>query len=219
MKFKVACYTLFFILSNLANSFSNEVSPLAKNGVLDLRNQSFNQFVALTGEWEFYWQKLIIPSDSEKGMVVSFPVKWNDLSINGKKLPAYGYATYKLKLLLPKTNESLRIAMPDVYCAYKLFLNGKVVAMNGKVANNAYNFEPHWEYKAFDIPVGTDTANLVLQIANFVHSKGGIKDPIIIGKSNQVSLERSRAEAIDLLLTGCFIYGWLIFSGIILARK
>ncbi|MES2651817.1 MAG: ATP-binding protein [Bacteroidota bacterium] len=216
MKFKVACCTLFLILSNLTNGFSNEVSPLAKNGLLDLRKQSLNQSTALTGEWEFYWQKLIIPSDSAKGTIVPFPVKWNDLSINGKHLPAFGYATYKLIVLLPKTNESLRIAMPDVYCAYSLFLNGKLVATNGKVANNANDFEPHWEYKAFDIPLGLDTANLVLQIANFVHSKGGIKEPIIIGKSTNVTLERSRAEAIDLLLTGCLFMGGLFFLGLYL---
>ncbi len=216
MKFKVACCTLFLILSNLTNGFSNEVSPLAKNGLLDLRKQSLNQSTTLTGEWEFYWQKLIIPSDSAKGTIVPFPVKWNDLSINGKHLPAFGYATYKLTVLLPKINESLRIAMPDVYCAYSLFLNGKLVATNGKVANNANDFEPHWEYKAFDIPLGLDTANLVLQIANFVHSKGGIKEPVIIGKSTNVTLERSRAEAIDLLLTGCLFMGGLFFLGLYL---
>ena len=134
MKFKIICFTLLFILSNLANSFSKNVSPLAKHGVLDLRKQSLDQSISLSGEWKFYWKKLIIPTDTTKGIFVSFPVKWNDLSINGKRLPAFGYATYQLTLLLPKTKDGLRIEMPDVYCAYSLFLNGKLVAENGKVA-------------------------------------------------------------------------------------
>jgi len=209
MKFKIACCTLFLIFSSLANGFS-------KDAVLDLRNQSLVKPIDLGGQWKFYWKKLIIPSATEKGILVSFPVKWNDLLIHGKHLPAYGYATYEIKLLLPKTEESLRIAMPDVYCAYSLFLNGKLVAQNGKVANNPHDFEPYWEYKAFDIPLGTDTANLVLQIANFMHSKGGIKDPIVIGKSSEILLERSRAEAIDLLLTGCLFMGGLFFLGLYL---
>ncbi len=216
MKFKIFCSSIFLILSSLTNSFSETLPPLAKNGVLDLRNHSINQSISLNGEWAFYWQKLIIPSDSTKGKIVPFPVKWNDLSIDGQKLPAFGYATYKLTLLLPKTKESLRIEMPDVYCAYSLFLNGKLVAQNGKVANNANDFEPHWEYKAFDIQLNIDTANLVLQMANFEHSKGGIKDPIIIGKSSNVLLERSRTEAIDLLLTGCLFMGGLFFLGLYL---
>jgi signal transduction histidine kinase/CheY-like chemotaxis protein len=192
------------------------VPPLAKNGVLDLRNQTIDKSISLNGEWKFYWQKLIIPNDTTKGLLVPFPVKWNDLSVNDKKLPAFGYATYQLKLLLPKGQGSLRISMPDVYCAYSLFLNGNLVAQNGQVATNAKDFEPHWQYRAFDIPVEIDTAILVLQIANFVHSKGGIKDPILIGKSSTVLLERRRVEAIDLLLTGCLFMGGLFFLGLYL---
>ncbi|HTM99720.1 MAG TPA: ATP-binding protein [Pedobacter sp.] len=216
MKFSIARYTIFLILISFSKGFATDVKPLAKNGVLDLRNQSIDQAVALSGEWKFYWKKLIIPTNTTSATNVPFPVKWNDLTINGKKLPAFGYATYTLQLLLPKTKESLRIAMSDVYCSYQLFLNGKLVAANGKVADNPKDFKPHWQYRAFDIPVGTDTANLTLQIANFVHSKGGIKDPIFIGKSSDIILSRSRAGAIDLLLTGCLFMGGLFFLGLYL---
>lgn len=216
MRFRIICSTLFLILISFINGFCKDIAPLAKDGVLDLRKHSIDQSIELTGEWKFYWQKLIMPTATTKGMMVSFPAKWNDLSLNGKQLPAFGYATYELTLLLPKAEENLRIAMPDVYCAYSLFLNGKLVARNGKVANNANDFEPHWEYKSFDIPLEIDTAKLVLQIANFVHSKGGIKDPIILGKSSTLLLDRSRAEAIDLLLTGCLFMGGLFFLGLYL---
>jgi signal transduction histidine kinase/CheY-like chemotaxis protein len=216
MKFKIAGYTLFFIFINFFNGFASDQTPLAKNGVLDLRGQSFNQSIPLTGEWKFYWKQLIIPTDSTKGKIVPFPLKWNELTIDGQQLPAFGYATYQLKVLLPKTKESLRIGMADVYCAYRLFLNGRLVAANGKVATNPKDFKPHWQYKAFELPLGTDTANLVLQIANFVHAKGGIKDPILIGESSKVILARSRAGAIDLLLTGCLFMGGLFFLGLYL---
>lgn len=216
MKIKTVYFTFLFVLISIANSFSKEEIPLAKNGILDLRNQSMEQFVPLKGEWEFYWQKLFVPTDSTKGKIVPFPVKWNDIEVNGKKLPAFGYATYRLTLLLPPTKDHLRIGMPDVYCAYSLFLNGKLVAQNGKVSTSLKHFEPHWEYQAFDLPLGIDTASLVLQIANFVHSKGGIKDPIVIGKSSEIRLERRRVEAIDLLLTGCLFMGGLFFLGLYL---
>ncbi|MEJ5994685.1 ATP-binding protein [Pedobacter sp. Du54] len=216
MKFRIVSYTFLLIFICVGSVFSKDTVPLAKNGVLDLRNQTIDQSISLNGEWRFYWQKLIIPKDTTTGILVSFPVKWNDLSINGKKLPAFGYATYELKLLLPKEKGSLRIAMPDVYCAYSLFLNGKLVAQNGQVATNPKDFKPHWQYQAFDIPTGIDTAQLVLQIANFVHSKGGIKDPIIVGKSSTILLERRRVEAIDLLLTGCLFMGGLFFLGLYL---
>ncbi|RZK43579.1 MAG: response regulator [Pedobacter sp.] len=216
MRFKIVCFTFVLLISSLANSFSNEDIPLAKAGVLDLRKQSLSEPLRLNGEWQFFWRQLSIPSDTIKGRLVPFPVKWNDISIGGKNLPSFGYATYKLKILFPKTHETLRVAMTDVYCAYSLFLNGKRVAYNGVVADNARDFRPHWQYKAFDMPEGLDTAVLVLQISNFVHSKGGIKDPIMLGKSESIALERSRAEAIDLLLTGCLFMGGLFFLGLYL---
>ncbi|RZK26332.1 MAG: ATPase, partial [Flavobacterium sp.] len=119
MKINILSYTFFLIFFSVASVFSKEVAPLAKNGVLDLRDQTMDQTIPLNGEWKFYWQKLIIPNDTTKGITVPFPEKWNDFSIDGKKLPAFGYATYSLKLLMPKSVGNLRIAMPDVYCAYR----------------------------------------------------------------------------------------------------
>lgn len=192
--------------------------PRAKAGVIDLREQNLNKKIALDGEWTFYWNQLVDPLDSipRKGLNVEFPLKWNDLTVNGKKLPAFGYATYKLTILLPQTKEVFRIDMPDVYCAYRLFLNGKEVAANGKVATNAKDFEPHWQYRAFDLPEGITQATLILQIANYVHSKGGIKDQIYIGEKKEIELERQREEAIDLLLTGCLFMGGMFFIGLYL---
>lgn len=192
--------------------------PNPQPGVIDLRNQDLNEKVPLDGKWIFYWKKLLNHTPQIKGQAVAFPVKWNDLTIDGKQLPAFGYATYELTIILPTNaqNRPLKIDMPDVYCAYRVYLNGKEVASNGKVATSPENFEAHWQYKSFDIPVDVDTAHLMLQIANYAHSKGGIKDQIYIGKRDVIELDRRREEAIDLLLTGCLFMGGLFFLGLYL---
>lgn len=188
----------------------------AKSGVLDLRSENFNQVVSLTGEWEFYWRKFVLQDIKDRPQFVTFPKKWNDLKVDGRDVPSFGYATYRLKVLLPKTAEMLRIGIPDVYCAYDFYLNGVLVAKNGQISKSAANFTPHWQYRAFDIPLDVDTAELILQVANFVHYKGGVKDPIILGTKTSVVLERNRVEAIDLLLTGCLFMGGLFFLGLYL---
>jgi signal transduction histidine kinase/CheY-like chemotaxis protein len=191
--------------------------PVAKNGIMDLRKQSFLQEIALNGQWAFYWQQYIDPLDTtSKGEMVDFPFRWDGFVLNGKKLPSFGYATFKLIVLLPKTTEPLRIAMPDVYCSYLLFINGKQVASNGKISTTAKGFVPYWQYKPVDIAPGTDTLNITLQIANFEHSKGGIKKPIMIGLKDMIAMDRQQAEAIDLLLTGCLLMGGLFFLGLYL---
>ncbi|WP_256004128.1 ATP-binding protein [Pedobacter deserti] len=189
--------------------------PEAKDGILDLRKYSFNQEIALNGEWKFYWLKLVNPKTAaETGVKARFPFRWDGYNMNGVKLPSFGYASYRLRVLLPETTEQLQLAMPDVYSAYTLFINGEEVLSNGQVSDNPAKFIPHWQYKAVDIEQGTDTLDLVLYIANFVHSKGGVKKPILLGQKMHLESERQQAEAIDLVLTGCLFMGGLFFLGL-----
>ncbi|WP_316790537.1 ATP-binding protein [Pedobacter frigoris] len=192
--------------------------PIAKKGVIDLRGQSFTSNIALNGQWEFYWNQLINPMDTTIGNaeLVDFPFRWTESKIKGKTYPSYGYATYKLQILLSKDAPPLRLEMPDVYCAYVLYINGKMALSDGKVTTTAEGFVPHWEIKFLNLDPGKDTLNFVLQVANFVHSKAGVKKPLIIGEKTKIGLERRRTEAIDLLLTGCLFMGGLFFLGLYL---
>ncbi|WCT13117.1 ATP-binding protein [Mucilaginibacter jinjuensis] len=196
----------------------SSANPSAVNGILDLRGQTFSNQLPLNGQWKFYWHQLLSPQDSvvKNGTIVNFPFKWDGKVLNGKALPAFGYATYRLTVLLPKRTEILRIAMPDTYCAYKLFFNGKQVAENGQVSTSADGFTAYWQYRAVDIAPETDTLKINLQIANFVHSQAGIKKPLTIGTKTLVELDRRRAEAIDLMLTGCLVMGGIFFMGLYL---
>ena len=207
-------WLLFFTTNSIAQY--NTVLPTAVNGVLDLRQQSFNKKIVLNGEWAFYWQQLLQPRDStlSKPEFVNFPFTWNGFILHEKKLPSFGYATFKLTVLLPKTKEHLLIGMPDVYSSYQLYINGQVVASNGKVSTSKTGFVPYWQEQIVDVPTNTDTLQLVLQIANFVHSKGGIGQKIELGKKEIIKIDRQRTEAIDLVLTGCLIMGGLFFFGL-----
>lgn len=223
MKIKIVFHICFLLLlCNAVYAYYGvdpAVRPLAKNGIIDLRAQSFTDKVALNGEWEFYWKQLLEPGRSSlnnAGVMVDFPFVWNGYILNGKELPGFGYATYKLTVLLPKTTKRLRMTMPDAFSAYALFINGKKIATNGSVSTSEAGFVPHWQYRAFDIDKGTDTLNLILQIANFVHNKGGIKKPIFIGEKAVIELQRQQSAAIDLILTGCLFMGGLFFFGLYL---
>lgn len=215
--------SLYFIVSMLfccattrgfAQYFTD--APVAKNAVIDLRKQTFDDKLALNGQWEFYWQQLLNPGAPAKGgEMVSFPFKWKGHIWKGQQLPAFGYASFKLTILLPPNCGPMRLAMPDVYCAYRLFVNGERAAENGRVSSTPENFKPHWEYESVDLP-RTDTIRLLLQIANFVHSKGGISKPVFIGTKQNIRMHRQEAEAIDLMLTGCLLMGGFFFLGLYL---
>lgn len=220
MSIKRYFYSVLLLLSCLVQyGFANKnLPPIAKNGVIDLRGQSFTDNIELNGQWLFYWSQLISPSDMDtaKGDVVNFPFRWTETKLKGKTRPAFGYATYTLQILLSKDAPALRLQMPDLYCAYTLYINGKMALSDGKVTTSPKGFVPHWEIKFLNLDREKDTLNFVLHVANFVHSKAGVKKPIIIGEKNKIGLERRRTEAIDLLLTGCLFMGGLFFIGLYL---
>lgn len=78
-----------------------------------------------------------------------------------------------------------------MYSAYSLFINGKRVAKNRQVSDNEEDFKPYWQYQTVDLSESPDTLNIVLQIANFSHSKAGISKSIVLGsKSNMETYKR-----------------------------
>jgi len=213
-------FLLWLLLCFVAPVSAQEVKiiPSAINGVIDLRKSTLDEQIPLNGEWYFYWNHLINPGESipENGKLISFPYRWTDPDSDGNKFPSFGYATYQVTVLLPDKKEALRIAMPEVYCAYSLYINGEKVSSNGQVATNKQDFIPYWEYRTVEVPNHVDTLHILLQVANFAHSKAGIKKPMLIGKKNSIVLKRKQTEAIDLLLSGCLIMGGLFFLGLYL---
>ena len=191
--------------------------PIASEGVIDLSSfqiESQNS-LELNGEWGFYWNELLAPSatqTSEKKTYVEFPHLWRD-----SDLPSFGYATYTLQIIKPQSHPPLALTIPDLYTAYTLFINGTEVSRNGEVATNPEDYTPFWLPKTVSInQFDSDTLNLVLQVSNFKHSKGGIRLPIILGSAKHLERERTIEIGYTLLLTGCLFMIGLFFLGLYL---
>jgi len=199
---------------------ANEGQPVAHKGVLDLRNSNlFNNSLNTNGEWAFYWNRLLSPDSisSAPSDYEPFPELWNDLKLNGQKLPTIGYATYRLTILLPAKRPRLGIQLPDTYCASKLYVNSIVQAQNGQPATTKEASIPFWSTKYFAIPPGEpDTLVLILQIANFWHNRAGPYKDLLIGDKDVLFLKKNRDEAYDFMLAGCMFMGGLFFLGLFL---
>ena len=188
----------------------------AKKGVLDLRTLNLNgKPVNLDGEWQFYWRQLLWPGDSitRTPDYVSYPSLWNKIKLHGQTLPVEGFATYSLTILLPKNRPHLALLMPDMYCSYRLFINDSLLLLNGRPDTLEKTAVPFWCTQTVNLPVTADTLHLMLQVANFWHSKGGSYKQLFIGKSEDLHLGLQRDRAYDLLLAGCLFMGGLFFFG------
>jgi signal transduction histidine kinase/CheY-like chemotaxis protein len=186
--------------------------------IIDLRKHSFTENASLDGEWLFYWKELLGPGDASKQnkTIVRFPYLWTDHQAGKIALPAFGYATYMATVLLPGNTDQLTMRVPDVYSAFRLFINGRIAAEDGRVGVEEKDFSPHWLPKYIDLPYQTDTLRLILQISNFAHSRAGINKSIQIGKKDMMELKRVRSDGIDFALTGCLLMGGIFFLGLYL---
>jgi signal transduction histidine kinase/ActR/RegA family two-component response regulator len=195
------------------------IAPRAHNGVLDLRNADlFNNSSLLEGDWGFYWKQLLNPSqvNGTAPAYIRYPELWRDLQLNGQPLPSQGFATYSLTILLPRNRPRLALEVPDAYCAYNLFVNDSLMANNGKPAETKEKAIPFWTTQLVTLTPDSDTLHMVLQVANFWHTKGGPYKHIVIGNREKLQVQTRQNRAFDLVLAGCLFMGGLFFFGFFL---
>jgi len=183
------------------------------NGVYDLRMNNFETPVELNGKWEFYWGQLLAPDEImlSRKEYCEFPSLWNDQVIGNDTLSNIGFATYRLKVVLPADARSYALLMQDTYCAYRLYVNGKIVAENGGVAEKREDYSPQWLPGTFLLDDISGSLDLVLQIANFDHSKGGAMEPILLGEKQQILEIYNLQRFYDISLTLFFLFLALFF--------
>lgn len=207
MKQKLLFLIPIILLFASCGSFKEK--PTAEEGVIDISSWNFEKdgILKLDGQWEFYYEQLLTPQNIDNNNNFSYqpvPSDWNKYIIDGKKITGRTYGTYRLKIL-PNPNDTIyvfRIGRIDV--SYNLYANNKLIASAGTVADNKKDNKAEWVIKTAEIDV-TDTIELVLQIANFKHKKGGVKASIGISPVKQMVAFQEKTFALDFFLIGLLL--------------
>jgi hypothetical protein len=186
--------TPFLILLFIAHGlFSQSNDALVANGVIDASRWKVNETsLPLNGYCKFYDNELLSPAECK--MATASIIEFPNLFKPKEKDNGIGYATYLLTVIVPKGEKDFSLAMPQIYSSYKLWANGNVIAENGVVAKTKEACRPQWKPQTVSFQIQSDTLSLVLQIANFHHAKGGIKEPIYLGKPEMMHFKRSVSE-------------------------
>lgn len=217
---------LFFLLGQLIFSCTAVGENPARSGILDLSKHNFAEtpFVALNGEWEFYWNKLYSPLDFAANDIhpryfFSFPGVWNNYAVNGKKLSSSGYATFRLHVVLPKAlNRPLALKMPVLSTSAKLWVNGELLAEAGVVGRSSALSVPRNFPQVVDLNLDyskTRQLDIILQIANFYSDKGGPWNSVLLGTKQNIQYKKDRSLFLETVLIGILlisaIYNGLLF--------
>lgn len=201
--------------------------PVAEKGYLDLSDWDFdtNGSVSLTGEWEFYWDKLLTPKDfpsSEAALTgyCTVPSAWTTGMVINKDSPfssltpsAFGSATYRLRIKLPEKPELLGLKITSIRMSNLLFIQGIESGGSGKTnySRESYIMANTPYVTAFSAEDGM--AELILQVANYDYKEGGIVQSPLLG-SHKAVFSRSVAEN----MIGIFLSASLFIIGIYYMR-
>jgi len=203
----------------------------SEEGILDLTQVHVSENpLKLKGEWAFYWQELLSPEDIQirsardgnNDRWISIPSSWLGYRIDGQQLNGTGFATFRVVIELSEQdrNERLALRLPTIFHAYKLWVNGELLAEVGVVGQDKSGVTPRLATKLVFFQPANDRVELVMQVSNFHHNRGGITKPIELGGSDVLTVRTNLEIAGDMFITASLlvigVYHLLLF---VLRRK
>lgn len=195
-------------------------TPEALQGFLDLSTVNFAQepSLPLAGEWEFYWERLLDPAQfvtmPQPTGFISLPRAWNGYPLGEGKLPGEGYATFRLQVTLPEHTEPLALYVPYMGTAYTMWINGRLVAKNGVVGEQREDMVPEYApVVVTPLPVN-DTMEIVVQVSNFHHRRGGMWQPLILGEASPILRQKEQRQLRIMFLLGGVVLASVFHLGL-----
>ena len=184
--------------------------PRAVRGVIDLRAWDFEQDgpVELNGEYEFFWQQHLNPADfaGRSGPItsnfISIPGYWKGMETDTEKLSGHGFATYRLRILLKGGDQALALKLFHIGTAFTIFLNGEKMGAAGVAGQTPATTVPRYFPQIIDFVSHAEEAELIFQVSNFHHRRGGIWEAVTLGRKNDIQALRERRLGFDLFLLG-----------------
>lgn len=151
--------------------------PQPDDGVLDLRNVSFNTHSPtyhLHKNWKFYPNVLLMPDEDPS----SYPYSLYSLQETSHDLLDC-QGTYELTILLPDTPMLYSIRLPSTFAAYRLYVNDNLVLSNGFIDNTENNDEM-FKGQIFTIRA-SEKIRLLLHYSDNAGISNGMSAPPVFG--------------------------------------
>lgn len=187
---------LFISHFNTLDDLALSKKPEATDEV-SLTKTPNDQEINLVSDWKFFPFKLLKPGDPfQSGIDVCLPHLWQ------WQPQSVGFATYRNIVNLPANmrGQKLALYMPDVYSSYQIWIDGAQYTGNGLVGSDEKNTQPMWLPKVFSFFPKHDTVEIVIQVSNFHHSKGGIGKMIVLGEDTKTVEKAKHAVKLGELL-------------------
>lgn len=217
--------TTFFIIkiflpsTTVDSSHNNPVS----HGLAEFEHSQLadRKIVALNGDWEFYWHKFYTSNDIFKRKIfMPVPGDWSQkLKQYEKDFDGRGYATYRLKIILPLADKKYSILVPPVYNAYRVILNNKKIAEVGRVSQSKIESVPALRTKIYNLGQLSGENELIFHVSNHHLAFGGIRRPIYLGYQESIQQTYKNSRERKIFFTGAFFLIGIYHLGLFFIRN
>ena len=214
----------FAFIFSFSKADSNRIHP--ESGVLNLDNWESDRdgVLSLSGEWDFFWERFVSYPEAAGGspepdVTVNVPGIWNNYKIDGRKLPGFGYGTYRLKVVNAPEGIPLALRIPTFSTAYELYINDRLVSSNGRVGADKEHFEPGYMPQVIEFTPENSSFTLIFHVSNFTYARGGMWYAVNMGTPEQI---RGMDKAIgdkDLFLFGALTVMAFYYLIVFLLRR
>lgn len=166
-----------------------------ENAVADFSGSNLNKSIdpKLDGEWEFYFNKWLVTDGIEDRIpdtLLKPSQQWSSATVDGKKLPREGYASYRVILKnLPQT-ESFRVNTQNAAVAWRAYLDGELVSYCGTLSkDSSENCPMDNQLHTLAVPIEEGrTYELIVEVS--ANKLGGIGMPTTISVRPVTSARR-----------------------------
>jgi two-component system sensor histidine kinase ChiS len=174
-----------------------------RDGVMDLStwNDKHDKTIKLDGDWEFYWNQLLTPEAFRAGAdqptistLMKVPSTWNGKIVDGSPLPAYGFATYRMKLSNLPNSGVFALKKSNIRFSSQVFVNGKSLFEDGTPSTDAASYEAGNVPQIGFFSSENRNVEIIVQVANYDYTNAGIPLSIYFGEQTAM-LEFDRKNA------------------------
>ncbi|ABZ94936.1 Adenylate/guanylate cyclase [Leptospira biflexa serovar Patoc strain 'Patoc 1 (Ames)'] len=216
----------------------NIISPKAIKGVLDLKEWDFAKqgSIELSGEWEFFWKEIRDPQNMKDIKIATasetreelsdkkyfnVPNAWNGSIVNNESIGSDGFATFRLKVLLPESSKPLGFHIYDGQgSAYTMYMNDKLVAKNGSPSSEQ-NLEKAIYIPQYGVIENYETNSILVTmiVSNHIHQKGGFQTPVTLDIAEKIIAKKNMNTFLQIFLFGVLLIIALYHFSLFIYRK
>lgn len=190
------CMGLYFFNNKYTH---NDLQP--QRGHLTLSEEALSDYHYLINDWEFYPNVLLSPADLSSSDM-AYDMFYTDIgehtrfNISGNGSSPHGYGTYVLQLKLPETAMFYSLEMPEIFSAYRLYINDELYMQIGNPEPD--NYEARTQAKLVNFQA-SGTVRIMVSVSDYSHFYSGMVYAPVFGESSLIISYRDLRQCVSLV--------------------